>query len=71
MSRTSFAQTFLRKLGTTFMEDLTRWRMLLAGDRLRSSGDPIAAIAYSVGHASESAFGADFPQDLGVYAKGA
>jgi len=38
------------------MEYLTRWRMLLAGDRLTNSGDSIAAIALSPGYESESAF---------------
>lgn len=39
------------------MEDLTRWRMPLAGDRLKSSSDSVAAIALSLGYDSESAFG--------------
>ena len=42
------------------MEYLTRWRMLLAGERLVSSEDTVAAIAVSVGYDSESAFGAAF-----------
>jgi AraC-like DNA-binding protein len=38
------------------MEYLTRWRMLLAGERLTNSGDPIFIIALSLGYESESAF---------------
>jgi AraC-like DNA-binding protein len=38
------------------MEYLTRWRMLLAGDRLRVSSDPHSVIALSPGYESESAF---------------
>jgi AraC-like DNA-binding protein len=43
-------------VGTTPREYLTRWRMLLVGDRLSNSGDPIHAIAQSLGYESESAF---------------
>jgi AraC-like DNA-binding protein len=39
------------------MEYLTRWRMLLAADRLKSSSDGLSAIAQSLGYESESAFG--------------
>jgi hypothetical protein len=42
-------------VGTTLMEHLTRWQMLLAGDRLGNSGDPIYAIAQSLGYESEGA----------------
>jgi transcriptional regulator GlxA family with amidase domain len=37
MSRTVFAQKLKKRVGMTSMEYLTRWRMLLAGDRLKSS----------------------------------
>ncbi len=42
------------------MEYLTRWRMLLAGDRLANSSDPISVIALSLGYESESALGTVF-----------
>ena len=35
MSRSSFAAKFKETVGETPMEYLTRWRMLLAADRLR------------------------------------
>jgi AraC-like DNA-binding protein len=38
------------------LEYLTRWRMLLAGDRPVNSGDPISVIALTLGYESESAF---------------
>ncbi|HME10921.1 MAG TPA: hypothetical protein VKG25_27945 [Bryobacteraceae bacterium] len=37
------------------MEYVTRWRMLVAGDRFATTSDPIFAIALSLGHESESA----------------
>ena len=47
------------------MEYLTRWRMLLAGDRLRNSGDPVSVIALSLGYESESAFSTAFKRVMG------
>jgi AraC-like DNA-binding protein len=42
------------------MEYLTRWRMLVAADRLKNSDDSISVIASSLGYESESAFGKAF-----------
>ena len=47
------------------MEYLTRWRMLLAADRLAHSGDPVSAIALSLGYESESAFSTAFKRVMG------
>jgi AraC-like DNA-binding protein len=60
MSRSSFALRFKETVGETPMEYLTRWRMLLAGNRLTTSDDPISAIALSLGYESESAFSKAF-----------
>jgi AraC-like DNA-binding protein len=60
MSRSSFALKFKATVGASPMDYLTRWRMLLAGDRLANSGDPIAAVALSLGYESESAFSTAF-----------
>jgi AraC-like DNA-binding protein len=60
MSRSIFALRFKETAGATPMEYLTRWRMLLAGDRLKNSDDSISAIALSLGYESESAFGKAF-----------
>jgi AraC-like DNA-binding protein/quercetin dioxygenase-like cupin family protein len=60
MSRSTFALRFKETVGTTPMEYLTRWRMLLAGERLTNSDDAISAIASSLGYESESAFGKAF-----------
>jgi AraC-like DNA-binding protein len=56
MSRSSFAQKFKQTVGSSPIDYLTRWRMLLAGDRLENSNDPVSAIALSLGYESESAF---------------
>jgi AraC-like DNA-binding protein len=60
MSRTVFAQKFKERVGLTSMEYLTRWRMLLASDRLKSSDDSVAAISSLLGYETESAFGRAF-----------
>lgn len=65
MSRSTFALRFKQIVGTTPMECLTRWRMLLAGDRLKSSAEPISAIAASLSYDSESAFGKAFRRTMG------
>jgi len=60
MSRSVFAEKFKAMVGETPMEYLTRWRMLVAGDRLTNSGDPVSVIALSLGYESESAFSTAF-----------
>jgi len=75
MSRSSFAVRFKEIVGEPAMDYLTRWRMLIAADRLANSDMSIAAVAPMVGYCSESAFGAIFKRLLGFsprqYAKGA
>ena len=65
MSRSVFALRFREIVGTTPMEYLTRWRMLLAADRLKSSCDGVSAIAKTLGYESESAFGKAFRRTMG------
>jgi AraC-like DNA-binding protein len=65
MSRSIFALRFKQKVGTSPMEYLTRWRMLLAADRLTNSRDPISEIAWSLGYESESAFSTAFKRVMG------
>jgi AraC-like DNA-binding protein len=65
MSRSNFAQKFKAKVGSSPMDYLTRWRMLLAGDRLTSRAGPVSAIALSLGYESESAFSTAFKRVMG------
>jgi AraC-like DNA-binding protein len=65
MSRSTFAMKFKQTVGASPMEYLTRWRMLLAGDKLVNSGDPISVIALSLGYESESAFSTAFKRVMG------
>jgi AraC-like DNA-binding protein len=65
MSRSVFAQRFRETVGATPLEYLTRWRMLLAADRLKNSSDGLSVIAQSLGYESESAFGKAFRRVMG------
>ncbi|MBY8829843.1 AraC family transcriptional regulator [Hephaestia sp. CMS5P-6] len=65
MSRSTFAQTFKASVGTSPMDYVTRWRMLLAGDRLTNGSDPISVIALALGYESESAFSTAFKRVMG------
>jgi AraC-like DNA-binding protein len=65
MSRSVFALRFREIVGCTPMEYLTRWRMMLAADRLKNSGEGLSAIAHSLGYDSDSAFGKAFRRIMG------
>jgi AraC-like DNA-binding protein len=65
MSRSAFAQKFRETVGASPMEYVTRWRMLLAGDKLENSSDPVSVISLSLGYESESAFSTAFKRVTG------
>jgi AraC-like DNA-binding protein len=65
MSRSIFALKFKKKVGTSPLEYLMRWRMLLAADKLTNSSDPISIIALSLSYESESAFSTAFKRVMG------
>jgi len=65
MSRTVFALRFKEVVGETATEYLTRWRMLLAAERLSAADEPVAAIASTLGYQSESSFGKAFRRVIG------
>lgn len=65
MSRSVFSMKFKEAVGTSPLEYLTRWRMLLSADRLTKSRDPVSVIALSLGYESESAFSTAFKRTMG------
>jgi AraC-like DNA-binding protein len=65
MSRSSFAVRFKETVGEPAMDYLTRWRMMVAADRLASGRVSIATVAPAVGYESESAFSAAFKRTFG------
>ena len=74
MSRSIFAMKFKQRVGASPMEYLTRWRMLIGGDKLANTSDSLAVIALSLGYESESAFSTAFKRVMGCsprqYARG-
>ena len=65
MSRSIFALKFKETVGSSPIEHLTRWRMLLAEDRMANTNDSIAEIAQSLGYESASAFTKAFKKIMG------
>ncbi len=59
-SRSTFAARFKAVVGEPAMVYLTRWRMLLAADRMLTARVPLATLAQELGYGSESAFSAAF-----------
>lgn len=66
MSRSTFAERFRARAGETPIAYLTRWRMMLAGEKLRHGDDTIARIASSLGYESEHAFNTAFKRVMGM-----
>lgn len=65
MSRSTLALKFKQTVGTSPMEYLTRWRMLLAGDRLVHLNQPVSVISQALGYESDSAFSTAFKRVMG------
>jgi AraC-like DNA-binding protein len=65
MSRTTFSVRFKQAVGESAMGYLTRWKMLLAAERVGQPGEAVALIASSLGYGSESAFSAAFRRVIG------
>lgn len=75
MSRSAFAARFKEVTGTSAIDYLTRWRMMLACNLLKQTGQSLAQISAGLGYESESAFGKAFKRVIGCsprqYAHGA
>jgi AraC-like DNA-binding protein len=66
LSRTAFARRFREKMGETPIAYLTRWRMLLAAERLVAGEETLARVACAVGYESENAFNTAFARVMGM-----
>jgi AraC-like DNA-binding protein len=60
MSRTTFTQKFKQIVGVSPMDYLTRWRMMLAADKLTHSRDSVSEIGLALGYESEKSFSSAF-----------
>ncbi|MFC4949135.1 AraC family transcriptional regulator [Pseudonocardia sp. GCM10023141] len=66
LSRASFARRFTVLLGLAPLTYVTNWRMALAREQLRDGDAGLAAVARSLGYASEFSFAAAFKRHHGV-----
>jgi AraC-like DNA-binding protein len=60
MSRSAFAEHFNKLVGDTPLRYLTRWRLSLANELLRSGSVSVSEAAHRVGYASEAGFSRAF-----------
>ena len=66
LSRSALAQRFTDLVGAPPMQYLARWRLQIAAHQLRSSDQPLVAVAEEVGYESEAAFNRAFKREFGV-----
>jgi AraC-like DNA-binding protein len=64
-SRSVLAERFQNLVGTSPMQYLTQWRMLLAANLLSRSNTPLARIAEDVGYQTDTAFSRAFRREFG------
>lgn len=66
ISRSVLAERFRRYLSETPIAYLTRWRLQLGAQMLKSSSSGVAQIAAEVGYESESSFNRAFKREFGL-----
>jgi AraC-like DNA-binding protein len=66
LSRSAFADRFTRLMGESPMRYLAKQRLRFAAQRLRTSHEPVAQIAFEAGYDSEAAFSRAFKREFGV-----
>ena len=65
MSRSIFAERFTAAVGEPPLRYLSRWRLTIAADQLRSGGLKVTEAAYRSGYASDAAFSRAFKAYFG------
>jgi len=65
-SRSVLAERFTHLVGSSPMQYLTQWRMLLASNLLCRSNAPLARIAEDVGYQTDTAFSRAFRREFGA-----
>ncbi|MFJ4832038.1 AraC family transcriptional regulator [Streptomyces sp. NPDC088747] len=69
MSRSSFASSFKKQVGTAPLDYLIQWRISLARDALSRGTGSISELAFATGYKSESAFSTAFRRVTGLSPK--
>jgi AraC-like DNA-binding protein len=65
-SRSVLAERFQQLVGSSPIQYLTQWRMLLASNLLARSNAPLASIAQDVGYQTDTAFSRAFRREFGT-----
>jgi AraC-like DNA-binding protein len=65
-SRSVLAERFQHLVGSSPIQYLTQWRMLLAANLLRRSNAPLTHIAQDVGYQTDTAFSRAFRREYGA-----
>ena len=65
-SRSVLADRFQKLVGSSPMQYLAQWRMLLASNLLRHSHAPLAQVAQEVGYQTDTAFSRAFHREFGL-----
>jgi len=66
LSRSALAERFAALVGEPPIQYLMRWRLALAAQTLRASGETILRVAERSGYESEAAFGRAFKREFGM-----
>jgi len=66
LSRSALAERFTTLVGEPPMQYLMRWRLALAAQSLRQSGEPLTRVAERSGYESEAAFNRAFKREFGI-----
>ena len=66
LSRSALAERFTGLIGQPPMQYLTRWRLTVAAQKLRSEPSSLAAVAEHIGYESEAAFNRAFKREFGM-----
>ncbi len=64
-SRTVLAERFQHRIGTSPMQYLTQWRMVMAANLLRRGNTPLARVAEEVGYQNDTSFSRAFRREYG------
>jgi len=65
-SRSVLAERFQQLVGSSPMQYLTQWRMVIAANLLRGSNAPLTVIAEDVGYQTDTAFSRAFRREYGA-----
>lgn len=65
-SRSVLAERFVELVGSTPMQYLTQWRMMLAANLLSGSNESLSRIAEEVGYQTDTAFSRAFRREFGT-----